>query len=56
VQRIPYFENLFPKASQVFGIPGSATQAIYTLIARSAVGGDDVTDFLVWKNGKCHGD
>ncbi|MGE0130522.1 MAG: carboxypeptidase regulatory-like domain-containing protein [Blastocatellales bacterium] len=45
VQQIPYFENLFPNASDAFGIPGSATQAIYTLIARRAVGGENVTDY-----------
>jgi Carboxypeptidase regulatory-like domain len=45
VQPIPYFENLFPNAARVFEIPGSATQAIYTFIAREAVGGANITDY-----------
>jgi hypothetical protein len=45
VQRIPYFENIFPNASAVFEIPGTATQAIYTLIAPRSVGGGNLTDY-----------
>jgi hypothetical protein len=46
VQGIPYFENLFPDAASVFGYDGlTATQTVYALIARPAVGGEDGTDY-----------
>jgi hypothetical protein len=46
VQRIPYFENLFPAAPVAFELDGlTPTQAIYTLIARGAVGGFDLVDY-----------
>src|SRR5262245_45269128 len=46
VQRIPYFENLFPAAPVAFELDGlTPTQSIYTLIARGAVGGFDLVDY-----------
>ncbi|MFN7947841.1 MAG: carboxypeptidase-like regulatory domain-containing protein [Blastocatellia bacterium] len=46
VQKIPYFENLFPLAPGAFGYDGlTATQTIYSLIAKRSVGGEDLTDY-----------
>lgn len=47
VGRIPYFENLFPGIGDaIYGDPSlSATQTVYQLVARSAVGGDDTLDW-----------
>ncbi len=47
VQTLPYFENLFPGvASNVLGDPTlTNTQAVYTLLAQSSVGGFNITDY-----------
>lgn len=47
VQKIPYFENFFPGlGDSLLGDPSlSATQALYTLVAREGVGGFDILDW-----------
>lgn len=47
IKAIPYFENLFPGlGDSLLGDPGlSATQAVYILVARDAVGGFDILDW-----------
>nr|AIA17538.1 Unknown Function [uncultured bacterium] len=45
VPRIPYFENLFPLTAQIYEIGNTATQGVYGLIAKPAVGGFNVTDY-----------
>ena len=46
VQNIPYFQNLFPDIAGAFGLDGlTPTQAVYTIIARDAVGGFGLTDY-----------
>lgn len=57
VQKIPYFENLFPGLAGTFTILGqradlTATQGAYRRVAKSAVGGRNTTDYtfvqLLW--------
>lgn len=47
VPTLPYFENLFPGIAEfILGDPSlTNTQAMYTLLARSGVGGFDITDY-----------
>lgn len=47
IQPIAYFENLFPGlGDSLLGDPSlSATQAVYTVVAREAVGGFDILDW-----------
>src|SRR5215813_6186711 len=63
VQKIPYFENLFPGLAGTFNVLGqnaalTATQGAYRRIARSSVGGRNTTDYttvqLLWDDSaKC---
>jgi hypothetical protein len=47
VSRVPYFENLFPGLPQqpLFDPALTATQNVYQLVAREAVGGYSITDY-----------
>ncbi len=59
VQKIPYFENLFPGLAGTFSVLGqnvalTATQAAYRRIAFASVGGRNTTDYTfvqtLWNN------
>jgi hypothetical protein len=65
VQKIPYFENLFPLLAGKYSVLGqtvdlSATQAAYRRIARASVGGRNTTDWTyvqqLWDDGLGFGD
>ena len=65
VQKIPYFENIFPGLAGTYSVLGqptalSATQAAYRRIAKSAVGGRNTTDYtfvqLLWDDGLGYSD
>lgn len=65
VQKIPYFENIFPGLAGAYNVLGqdvtlNATQAAYRRIATSALGGRNTTDYtfvqLLWDDGLGFGD
>ncbi|HWQ35340.1 MAG TPA: carboxypeptidase-like regulatory domain-containing protein [Blastocatellia bacterium] len=65
VQKIPYFENIFPGLAGNYSVNGqtvalTATQAAYRRIAQRSVGGRNTTDYtfvqLLWDDGFGYGD
>ncbi|MGE0131362.1 MAG: carboxypeptidase regulatory-like domain-containing protein [Blastocatellales bacterium] len=65
VQKVPYFENLFPGLAGNYSVLGqnvalTATQAAYRRVAKRAVGGRNTTDYtfvqLLWDDGLGFGD
>ncbi len=65
VQKMPYFENLFPGLAGTYSVLGqnvalTATQAAYRRVAKSAVGGRNTSDYTfvqsLWDDGLGFGD
>jgi hypothetical protein len=65
VQKLPYFENLFPGLAGTYSVLGksvalTATQAAYRRVATAAVGGRNTTDYTfvqsLWDDGLGYGD